>query len=77
MSKALEEVTKEAMALPPRQRLALAEFLIESADAAVDPEAEAAWDCEIRDRMDAIDEGRVTGVAYEEVMRAAERRLAP
>jgi putative addiction module component (TIGR02574 family) len=77
MPKALEEVAKEAMDLPPRQRLALAEFLLESADGAADPEAEAAWDSEIRDRIRAIDEGRVTGVAYEDVMRAAERRLAP
>ena len=76
MPKALEEVTKEAMDLSPRQRLALAEFLLQSADAAADPEAEAAWDSEIRDRIRAIDEGRVTGVAYEDVMRAAERRLA-
>ena len=57
--------------------LALAEFLLESADGAVDPEAESAWDAEIRDRIRAIDEGRVTGVAYEDVMRAAERRLVP
>ena len=77
MPKALEEITKEAMDLPPRQRLALAGFLLESTGTAVDPEAEAAWDSEIRDRIRAIDEGRVTGVAYEEVMRAAERRLAP
>ena len=77
MPKALEEVTKEAMDLPPRQRLALAEFLLQSADAAVDPEAEAAWDSEIRDRIRAIDEGRVTGVSYQDVMKAAERRLAP
>ena len=77
MPKALEEVTKEAMDLPPRQRLALAEFLLESTDGAVDPEAEAAWDSEIRDRIRAVDEGRVIGVAYEDVMRAAEKRLAP
>ncbi len=77
MPTALEQVTKEAMDLPPRQRLALAEFLIESTDAAADPEAEASWDAEIRDRIRAVDEGRVTGVAYEEVMRAAESRLAP
>ncbi len=77
MPTALEQVTKEAMDLPPRQKLALAEFLLESADAAADPEAEAAWDSEIRDRIRAIDEGRVTGVAYEDVMRAAESRLVP
>ena len=77
MPKALEEVTKEAMDLPPRQKLALAGLLLESADEAADPEAEAAWDSEICDRIRAIDEGLVAGIAYEAVMREAERRLAP
>ena len=77
MPKALEEITKEAMELAPRQRIALAEFLLESAEAAADPEAEAAWDSEIRDRIRVIDEGRVTGVAYEDVMRKAKERLSP
>ncbi len=77
MPATLEQVTKEAMDLPPRQKLALAEFLLESAEAAADPEAEAAWDSEIRDRIRAIDEGRVAGVSYEDVMRSAEERLVP
>ena len=77
MPKALSEIAKEAMDLSSRQRLALAEFLPPSADAAADPEAEAAWESEIRDRIRAIDEGRVAGVAYEEVMREAEKRLSP
>ena len=77
MPTALEQVTKEAMDLPPRQKLALAEFLLESAEAAADPEAEAAWDSEIRDRIRAIDEGRVAGVSCEDVMRLAEARLVP
>jgi hypothetical protein len=75
--KALEEVTKEAMELPPRQRLALASFLLESADTASDPNAEAAWDSEIRDRIREVDEGRVTGIAYADVIEEAARRLAP
>ena len=65
------------MDLPPRQKLAFAEFLLESAEIATDPEAEAAWDTEIRDRIRSIDERRVSGVVYEEVMRAAESRLVP
>lgn len=77
MPKALEELTKDAMDLPPRQRLALAGFLLESADSAVDPEAEGAWDSEIRDRLRAVDGGRVIGIAYADVMREAEKRLAP
>jgi hypothetical protein len=77
MPNALSEIAKEAMDLSSRQRLALAEFLLQSADAAVDPEAEAAWESEIRDRIRAIDEGRVAGVAYAEAMREAEKRLSP
>jgi Putative addiction module component len=77
MPKALEEVTKEAMDLPPTQRLALAGFLLENLDATSDPEAEAAWDSEIRDRIREIDEGRVAGIGYADVMQEAERRLAP
>ena len=77
MSKPLEEVAKEALDLPPHQKLALAGFLLESANIASDPEAESAWDSEIRDRIRAVDEGRVAGVAYEDVMRKAEKRLAP
>jgi len=77
MPVALEQITKDAMDLPPRQKLALAEFLLESAEGAADPEAEAAWDSEIRDRVRAIDDSRVIGVSYEDVMRTAEGRLAP
>ena len=77
MPATLDQVTKEAMDLSPRQKLVLAEFLLESADAATDPEAEVAWEAEIGDRIRGIDEGRVVGVAYEEVMRQAEARLVP
>ncbi len=77
MPTALEQVTKEAMDLPPRQKLALAEFLLQSAEAAGDPEAESAWDAEIGERIRAINEGRVAGIAYADVMRAAESRLIP
>ena len=77
MPKALGEIAKDALELAPRQRIALAEFLLESTDLSSDPEAESAWETEIQDRIRAIDEGRVIGVAYEDVMRAAEGRLAP
>ena len=72
-----EELTAKAMSLPMRQRLALASLLVASADAAPDSEADAAWDAEIRDRIRAVDEGGVRGIPYDEVMRGAERRLAP
>ena len=46
---------------------------MESAGAGADPEAEAAWESELRDRIRAIDTGRITGVSYEAVMHAAEQ----
>jgi putative addiction module component (TIGR02574 family) len=78
MANTLDQIAKDAMDLPPHQKLALAGFLLESADAgAADPQAEAAWDAEIRDRILAVEQGRVIGVSYEEVMRSAETRLLP
>jgi putative addiction module component (TIGR02574 family) len=64
------------MDLSPRQKLALAEFLLESVETVNDPEAEAAWDAEIRDRIQAVDGGHVVGMPYEDVMRSAEECLA-
>ncbi len=77
MQTALERVTKDAMDLPPRQKLALAEFLLESADSATDPDVESAWESEIGDRIRAVDEGLEKGSTYHEVMREAESRLIP
>lgn len=77
MASAIAEITEKALSLPLPQRLALAGFLLESAEAAPDPESEAAWDAEIRDRIQAIDDGRVQGVPYSGVIREAEKRLSP
>jgi putative addiction module component (TIGR02574 family) len=76
MADALDEITKSAMSLSLRQRLALAEVLLESAESESDVDADAAWREEIRDRIRAVDEGRAQGIAYEEVMRGAEERLS-
>ena len=57
------------------ERLALADLLIRSATSKENSESAAAWDREIRDRLRAVDEGRVEGVAYKEVMRRADTLL--
>jgi hypothetical protein len=77
MSKALEDITKEAIQLPKQQRLALAGFLLELDDRGDDPEAEEAWEQEILARIQAVDDGTAIGSAYEDVMREAQNRLAP
>jgi hypothetical protein len=74
MPRTLEEVTKDALELSPRQRLALAHFLLE-ADQPGDPEVDAAWENEIEARIKAADEGRAKLVPFEQVTRELERRL--
>lgn len=39
------------------------------------PEAEAAWDEEIRARLKAVEEGKVNGIPYEQVLGRVDRRL--
>jgi putative addiction module component (TIGR02574 family) len=75
MSATLEDITRDALKLSRQQRLALAGFLLEVDEAASDPEIDEAWEREILARIHAIDEGKVAGVSYEEVMRAANDRL--
>ena len=53
----------------PQQRLALPGFLLGNGDSASDPDAEVVWNLEIRDRIRAVDEGRVIGIPYADVMR--------
>ena len=72
---ALEDITRDALKLSRRQRLALAGFLLEMDDPGSDGEVEAAWEQEILARIQAIDDGTATGVSYDEVMRAAQDRL--
>jgi hypothetical protein len=77
MTPLLEEITRTALQLPAKQRLALAGFLLETEDSSSDPEVDAAWDQEIQYRIKAVDSGAVTGVSYQDVMLEAEKRLAP
>ncbi|MDD5200879.1 MAG: addiction module protein [Terrimicrobiaceae bacterium] len=77
MSMALEDLAKEAIQLSNHQRLALAGFLLEIDESPSDPEADSLWDREIRARIQEIDTGAVAGIPYAEVMREADRRIAP
>ncbi|RPJ35484.1 MAG: hypothetical protein EHM17_02515 [Verrucomicrobiaceae bacterium] len=76
MPVSFDTVAKEALDLTPRQRLKLAEVLLVSADGEPDSDCQEAWDAEIKARILAIDEGRETGVSFEEVMEEADNLLA-
>jgi putative addiction module component (TIGR02574 family) len=75
MSMPLEDVAREAIGLPRHQRLSLARLLIELDDPGSDADVDAAWDVEIQARVRAVQEGRVEGIPYEEVLARVDRRL--
>lgn len=76
--KAISELAKDALELPTSQRLTLARILLDLSENNDDfsPEAEAAWEEEIQNRIRAIEDGSAKGVPYEQVMREAQDRLA-
>ena len=64
------DLLKKALDLPPEARAALAGSLLESLDDdPPDPGVEAAWDEEIKRRIEEIDSGKVQMIPYEEVRR--------
>jgi putative addiction module component (TIGR02574 family) len=69
MSPDVSELLKKALALPPEARAALAGSLLESLDEPADEGVEAAWDEEIKRRLEEIDSGKVHMIPYEEVRR--------
>jgi len=73
MSPTLRELYEKASQLPDSERAELAGLLIESLDAEVDDDAEAAWAVEIERRLADFDAGKVKTIPWEEV-RAQLRR---
>lgn len=75
--KAISEFAKEAMELPPVQRLTLARMLIELSDEDPDysPDVEAAWDLEINRRMEAVKAGTAQSRSFDEVFADLDRRF--
>lgn len=77
MSNALETITREAVRLPRQQRLSLARLLIDLDSVGEEvADVEGAWDAEIRERVRAVEEGRVEGIPWDEVLDRVDRRLA-
>ena len=70
-----EILEKEAMKLTPAKRLRLAEKLMDSVDEFASPEIAKAWQAEIAQRIEEIDNRTDPGVPAEEVHAEARRRL--
>ena len=78
MSPRAQELLREAMALPVKERADLAAELLASLDdaAAEDPvEVEAAWAAEIERRARRVIAGETVGIPWEDVRRRAEAEL--
>ena len=61
-----KKLLEDALKLPPEARAAVAGSLIQSLDAEVDPDAEAAWAVEIERRLEEIDSGAVKLIPWAE-----------
>jgi len=67
MSRSAQEILEDAHQLPPGEVNWLIENLLLDGDDAPQAEIEAAWDGEIKRRLDEIDSGAVELIAGEEV----------
>ena len=78
MSPRAQELLRDAMALPVKERADLAAELLASLDdaASEDPaEVEAAWAAEIERRARLVMAGETAGIPWEDVRRRAEAEL--
>ena len=69
-----EQILKNALNLPLRDRTRLVEELISSLDIGRDEEVELAWEQEIQRRLGEIDRGEVQCVPWEQVRERFRRR---
>ncbi len=75
--KMLSEIAKDALELPPGQRLTLARILLDLSEPDQDfsPQVETAWEQEIERRMGAIKSGNAESKTFEQVFAELDRRF--
>jgi len=76
MPDVVEELAARGRSLVPEERARLVELLLESLHEPPLAEIEAAWDAEIKRRVEAYERGEVQTFSAEEVFAEA-RRIAP
>jgi putative addiction module component (TIGR02574 family) len=73
MSQDYAQIEKSARLLSPEERARLAEAMTESLREAMPAEIEAAWEAEIRRRVDAYERGEATLIPAEDVFAKARK----
>ena len=74
MSSLIDELSRKAHSLPPEERIRLAEELISSVQDS-DEEVEAAWEEEIKRRLEGVESGAAELIPAEEVFAEIRRLL--
>ena len=75
MSSNLEQLTADAMKLPLRDRVQLAQRLVSTIDDEVESDTEALWFAEAERRLEELRSGKVQGIDSEEAFRTAREAL--
>jgi Putative addiction module component len=75
MATPIEKITQEVVELSRRERLTLMRLLLELDQPSKGDDIEKAWDQEIRARVKAVDEVRVSGIHYDETKQEVNGRF--
>ena len=75
MSSNLDQLTADAMKLPLRDRVQLAQRLVSTLDAEVETDTEALWFTEAERRLEELRSGKVQGISAEDSFRNAREAL--
>jgi putative addiction module component (TIGR02574 family) len=76
MSTQFDQVAADAMRLPLRERVRLAQQLVSTLDEQSETEVEELWFTEARRRLDELHSGKVKGIDADEAFRNAREDLA-
>ena len=75
MSTHLDQLTADAMKLPLRDRVQLAQRLVSTIDDEVESDTEALWSAEAERRLEELASGKVQGISAEDSFRNAREAL--
>ena len=75
MAKTLERIAQEVATMTRQERLTLVRLLLDLDQPAKGDEIADAWDSEIRARVEAVNEGRVSGIPYDQIKKEISDRL--
>jgi putative addiction module component (TIGR02574 family) len=75
MSSSLDQLTADAMKLPLRDRVQLAQRLVSTLDDEVEGDTEALWFAEAERRLEELRSGKVQGIPADDIFRNAREAL--